>query len=94
MSDKILQQIRVAVWQGTYEVTIPHFFEELADDDLLLQDAETALLVGDIVRRLTDDPRGTRYVIRGKIHDGRVIEVVVRMKARQRPLFITVYVLE
>lgn len=94
MSTSVLRRIREAVWHATYEITIPHFLEELAADDLTLQDAETAILTGEIAKRLKGDPRGLRYVVRGRISDGRLVEIVARIKPDNRVLFITVYEVE
>lgn len=87
---RILETIRAAIRTGAYEVTIPHFLQEMAADDLIFEEVETAILTGSIVRRFKD-PSGARYVIRGKVPDGRLIEVVGRLKAVGRLLLITVY---
>lgn len=63
-----------------YEFAIPHFFEEMADDDLLLPDIEMAIAHGHIRRRFTRDPRGTRYEVVGPTTDGRNIGVICRIK--------------
>ena len=76
----------------SYEVTVPHFQEELIEDDLTLADAETAILRGRINRTYSADPRGTRYRIVGPATDGRPVAVVVRIKPTGIPLLITVYV--
>jgi len=36
---------------GEYEFAIPHFFEEMANDDLLFADIESAIATGRIRRR-------------------------------------------
>lgn len=79
---------------GEYEFAIPHFFEEMADDDLLLPDIEMAIAHGHIRRRFTRDPRGTRYEVVGPTTDGRDIGVICRLKRTGKLLFITTYVLE
>jgi len=66
---------------GAYEFTIPHFFEEMADDNLILPDIEMAIAHGYIRRRFTRDARGTRYEIVGPATDGREIAVICRIKS-------------
>jgi hypothetical protein len=79
---------------GDYEFAIPHFFEEMADDDLMLPDIETAIAHGAVRRRFTRDPRGTRYEVVGPTTDGRDIAVICRIKGTGKLLLITTYVLE
>lgn len=50
---------------GDYELTIPHFFEEMADDSLTFDDVENAIAKGRVRKKFTRDPRGTRYEIVG-----------------------------
>ena len=92
MFEKILKKIQEAVRTGRYEVTIPHFLEELQDDDLSMIDAESTVLTGSIVNRFTRDPRGVQYKIHGRATDGRPTTVVARFKETGIPLFITIYV--
>ncbi|MEK6286521.1 MAG: hypothetical protein AABO57_12335 [Acidobacteriota bacterium] len=54
----IIETIREKVQEHTYEFTIPHFFEEMANDDLILADIEMVIACGRIRRRFTRDPRG------------------------------------
>lgn len=77
-----------------YEFAIPHFFEEMANDDLISADIETAIANGKIRRRFTRDPRGTRYEIVGPATDGRQVAIVCRIKATGRLLFLTTYLAE
>lgn len=77
-----------------YEFTIPHFFEQMAEDDLVLADIASAIASGRIRRRFTRDPRGTRYEIVGPAMDGRKIAVICRIKSTGKLLFITAYALE
>ncbi len=88
--DAILEKIR----SREYEFTIPHFFEEMANDDLTFADIEMAIANGDIRRRFTRDPRGTRYEIVGPATDGRRVAVICRIKATGRLLLITTYRVE
>jgi len=76
----ILQEIQSKMVNGEYEFTIPHFFEEMAEDDLILPDIEMAIAYGRIRRSFTRDPRGTRYEIVGPATDERAIAVICRIK--------------
>jgi hypothetical protein len=82
------------VRDGEYEFAIPHFFEEIANDDLLFADIESAIATGRIRRRFTRDPRGARYEIVGAATDEREIGVICRLKETGKLLFITTYMLE
>jgi len=82
------------VRDGEYEFAIPHFFEEMANDDLLFADIEKVVAVGHIRRRFTRDPRGARYEIVGKATDERTIAVICRVKDTGKLLFVTTYALE
>ena len=86
--------IREKVLNQEYEFTIPHFFEEMADDDLILADIEMTIANGRVNRRFTRDPRGTRYEIYGEATDGRKIAVICRIKENGKLLFITTFALE
>lgn len=55
-----------------YEFAIPHFFEEMANDDLSFADIELAIVRGKIRKRFTRDLHGTRYEIVGPTTDGRL----------------------
>lgn len=72
-----------------------HALEEADDDRLLLEDVRTALLSGNLVETLTDDPRGERFVIRGSSLVGDcMLEVVCRFLPSGMLRIITVYELE
>ena len=90
----IIHTIRRKMRNGEYEFAIPHFFEEMANDDLIFPDIEMAMAHGIIRRRFTRDPRGTRYEVVGPTTDGRTIAVICRIKATGKMLLITTYVLE
>jgi hypothetical protein len=77
-----------------YEFTIPHFFEQMVEDDLIFADIELAIANGRIRRKFTRDPRGTRYEIVGPATDGRKIAVICRIKSTGKLLLITTYALE
>jgi hypothetical protein len=82
------------VLAGEYEFAIPHFFEEMANDDLLFADIEMAIAAGRIRRRFRRDPRGIRYEIVGTATDERKVAVICRLKETGKLLFITTYALE
>ncbi|MCK4427587.1 MAG: DUF4258 domain-containing protein [candidate division Zixibacteria bacterium] len=90
----VIHTIREKVLRQEYEFTIPHFFEQMAEDDLILADIELAIANGRIRRKFTRDPRGTRYEIVGPATDGRKIAVICRIKSTGKLLFITTYALE
>jgi hypothetical protein len=90
----VIDIIREKVREREYEFAIPHFFEEMANDDLIFADVESAVAGGRIRRRFTRDPRGTRYEVVGPTTDGRQVATICRIKETGRLLFITAYVLE
>ena len=89
-----IDAIREKVRDSEYEFAVPHFFEEMADDNLTLADIELAISSGRIRRRFTRDPRGTRYEIVGQATDEREIAIICRIKETGKLLFITTYALE
>lgn len=87
----IIDRIRSLVAEEEYEFAIPHFFEEMADDDLILEEVETAIASGEVRRKFTRDPRGTRYEVVGEATDGRKIAVICRIRSTGKLLLITTY---
>ena len=87
----VIDKIREKVAFGEYEFAIPHFFEEMADDDLIFPDIERAIAKGRIRRKFKRDPRGARYEIVGPALNGREIAVICRIKSTGKLLFITTY---
>lgn len=79
---------------GEYEFAIPHFFEEMANDDLLFADIEKIIATGRVRRRFTRDPRGARFEVIGTTTDQRKAAVICRIKETGKLLFITTYALE
>jgi hypothetical protein len=86
-----IERIRKKIADGDYEFTMPHFFEEMADDDLVLADVERAIATGRVRRKFTRDPRGTRYEVLGTAVDGRSVAVICRFKSTGKLLLITTY---
>jgi hypothetical protein len=91
---KAIRIIREKVENQEYEFTIPHFFEEMANDDLIFADIGAAIANGRVNRRFTKDSRGPRYEIYGTATDEREIAVICRIKETGKLLFITTFVLE
>jgi len=58
---------------------------------LIFADIEMAIANGQIRRKFTRDPRGTRYEIVGTAMDGREIAVICRIKNTGKLLLITTY---
>lgn len=56
-----IHTIREKLVKQEYEFTIPHFFEEMANENLIFADIEMAIANGRIRRKFTRDPRGTRH---------------------------------
>jgi hypothetical protein len=86
--------IRRKVRNRDYEIAIPHFFEEMAEDELDMVDIESVIRNGKIRRRFTRDPRGIRFEVVGPATDGRQAAVICRIKATGKLLLITTYALE
>lgn len=63
-----LKSIKRKIREGRYEFTV-HALEEMDEDDLDESDVRHALLHGEISAELTDDPRGSRCVVRGMTND-------------------------
>jgi len=82
------------VREGDYEFAVPHFFEEMANDNLIFADIERVIATGRVHRRFARDPRGARYEIVGTTTDERKAAVICRIKETGKLLFITTYALE
>jgi hypothetical protein len=94
MPRRLLERIRRLVRELRYEVT-DHAWDEMAEDNLLLVDVETAMLTGDVVREDRREPRGVVYVIEGKATDRETqVGVAVRFNERDNLLVITAYKLD
>ncbi len=87
--DRIREKIR-----GRDYFLSSHAVEELAEDGFELRDMENALLTGFIQKRLTHDPRGTRYRVEGPAADGRLMHVLCRFKEVGALVIVTVYAKE
>ena len=87
----VIERLRKKIREGDYESTIPHFFEEMAEDNLVFADIEMAIANGRVRRKFMRDPRGTRYEVVGRVTDGREVAVICRFKSTGKLLLITTY---
>lgn len=90
----IIQKIRKKFIDNEYEFTIPHFFEEMVEDNITFSDIEKIITKGKINKKFNRDPRGIRYEVVGITNDGRAIAVLCRIKSTGKLLFITTYAIE
>ena len=89
----VLRRIRQKIIDRDYYLSV-HAEEEMLDDGLERVDIESAILNGNIEKKLTEDVRGTRYRIQGPATDGRTIRVVCRFQVFGNLILITAYALE
>ncbi len=87
----VIQRIRQKVIDREYYLS-SHAEDEMWADELERSDVENAILKGRVQKRMTKDPRGTRYRVEGPTRDGRLIHVVCRF-AEGSLLMVTVYAL-
>ena len=57
-----LERIKEKIRLRQYDMSA-HAMDEMAEDDLDIEDVEWAVRNGQLVRTEKDDPRGTKYVI-------------------------------
>jgi hypothetical protein len=88
----VIQRIRQKVIDRDYYLS-SHAEDEMWADQLERSDVENAILRGRVEKRMTKDPRGTRYRIEGPARDGRLIHVVCRFNEKGTLLIITIYAL-
>ena len=86
----IIERIRQKIRDRDYYLS-SHAEEEMAEDSFERDDVENAIMHGFIDKKLTHDPRGTRYRIQGPANDGRLIQVLCRFKEMGALIIITVY---
>ncbi len=72
---RVIDRIREGIAAGNYELT-RHAEEEREEDDIEVTDLELAISNGKIIKKLTHDPRGTRYLILGHSQQKREICIV------------------
>jgi hypothetical protein len=88
-----IRRIRLAVSEGRYSYSV-HALEEMDDDGLLESDVHEVMMQGKIVAKLTGDPRGTRFVVRGTTLNSETVVVVCRFIPLGILRIITVYAAE
>jgi len=87
-----IERIRQSVISRDYYLS-SHAEDEMWADQLERSDVENAVLRGRVEKRMTKDPRGTRYRLEGPARDGRPIHVVCRFNEKRTLIIITVYAL-
>ncbi len=90
---EVLRRMRRAIRRQRYRIS-SHANEEMANDFLVAADIENIISTGEITRRFTHDPRGTRYEVLGNTVDYRRAYVVCRFLLSGVLLIITAYVEE
>lgn len=89
-----IRRIRLALKEGRYEYSI-HAIEEMDEDQLVDSDVYEVIMRGKVVAKLTGDPRGRRFVIRGLVVGKETqVEVVCRFLSSAILRIITVYAVE
>jgi hypothetical protein len=89
----VIEKLRQAIREQRYRIST-HANEEMSEDALESADIERVILTGDIARKFTRDPRGTRYEVLGETGAGRQAYVVCRFLPCGVLLIITAYVAE
>jgi len=87
----IIQKIRNLVASGKYEITA-HADEEAQEDNVNISDIKNSIQTGKIIKKYTDDPRGTRYKIQGVTLDNRLLNVIVRFNNLGEVRILTVFI--
>jgi hypothetical protein len=85
-----IEKIRRKIRARDYYVSA-HAEDEMVEDRFERRDVENAILRGTIQKKLTRDPRGTRYRIEGPARDGRTMDVLCRFRETGDLIIITVY---
>jgi len=86
----IIEKIRHKVQSRDYYLS-SHAEDEMAEAAFERSDVENAILLGFVQKKLTHDPRGTRYRVEGPSHDGWLMHVLCRLKEAGSLIIITVY---
>jgi hypothetical protein len=91
MPRSTIERIREKIRQRQYDMS-GHAMQEMAEDNLDILDVEHSILAGSVVRIDRDDPRGTRYVVKGMAADKVTpVGTAGRFTSTARYLIITVY---
>jgi hypothetical protein len=86
----IIDRIREKIRSRDYYLS-SHAEDEMAEDGYEREDVEHAILQGIVEKKLTGDPRGTRYRVEGPANDGRPMQVLCRFQETGALIIITVY---
>jgi hypothetical protein len=86
----LIENIRRKIRDRDYFLS-SHAEEEMTEDNFERSDVENAILQGSIEKKLTQDPRGTRYRIEGPARDGRLLHVVCRFHEAGNLILVTVH---
>ena len=86
----IVERIRERIRNRDYYLS-SHAEEEMAEDGFERADLENAIMNGTVQKKLTHDPRGTRYRLEGPANDGRVMCVLCRFREMGPLIIITLY---
>jgi len=62
---RAIDKLRECIREQRYWISV-HANKEMSDDNLVSVDLENAILTGKIAKRITKDPRGTRYEVVGQ----------------------------
>jgi len=86
----VIERIRAKLRARDYYLSA-HAEEEMTEDGFERADTENAILAGFVEKKLTHDPRGTRYRVQGPARDGRPMYVLCRFKEVGSLVIITAY---
>ena len=86
----VIDRIRQKIRARDYYLS-SHAEDEMTEDGFERTDVEHAILTGFMQKKLTHDPRGTRYRIEGPANDGRLMRVLCRFRETWPLIIITVY---
>ena len=86
----VIEKIRQKVQNRDYYL-FSHAEEEMVEDAFERLDVENAILRGFVEKKLTHDPRGTRYRVEGPANDGWLMLVLCRLQETGSLIIITVY---
>ena len=86
----VIDRIREKIRSRDYYLS-SHAEDEMVQDGFDRKDVENAILRGEIDKKLTRDPRGTRYRVEGPAEGGRLMHVLCRFKETGALVIITVY---
>ena len=85
-----IERIRKKIINRNYYLS-SHAEEEMANDNFERRDLENSILKGYIIKKMTHDPRGTRYKIEGPALDNRIMHSLCRFSELGPLIIITVY---